>query len=100
MDPADKDRADIERIMSDEKKISLAAAARARIKQHAAGRNLANRRIEACMELMKRSPSLRDVLEPVIATWARIRSYHHLAMDNNTAVFRDLDVAEELLPKD
>lgn len=82
--------ADIERVRADEKKISMAIALEERVKQHRHGRELADLRIATCLELLRKSPTLKGVLEPTIATWQRIRAYHVDARQMNEQALQDL----------
>lgn len=89
-EPNDHDIADVERVRADEKKIALAIALEERVKQHRIGRELADARIEACIKLMRKTPTLKGVLEPTIATWQRIRRYHVEMRQVNAELLREL----------
>ena len=87
-----QDRAHVERVRAEEKKTTLAVAIEERIKQHRRGRELAIERIKACIELRHKVPSLRDVLDPTINVWSRIRDYHEETLRTNERMLLELSV--------
>lgn len=86
--------------MAEEKVITFAMGLRERIGSHIAGRELANTRIEACQDILRRDPGSRAALEPTIDIWLRIRGYHVRTIDECKKALADLGQPEQpLIPE-
>lgn len=70
------ERAEVEKVMADEKLLTTLEALKVRVAQHEKAFIVAKTRIDACLDLAGRFPAEAKLLAGVIAIWERNREYH------------------------